>query len=94
LSSHTSPVIIELLIVTILTATTLVAVIFLLGFRLGGEHWQSELTKVRLEAAQAERQLHNLTRYRAHEQAGRPGRRPTHQLQATHRALGGLTITS
>lgn len=53
---------IELLILTILTAAGLVAVIFLLGFRLGGEHWQSELTKVRLEAAQAEKQLHNLTR--------------------------------
>ena len=53
---------IELLILTIITAAALVGVIFLLGFRLGGEHWQSELTKVRPEAAQAEKQLHNLTR--------------------------------
>jgi uncharacterized membrane protein YciS (DUF1049 family) len=40
----------------------LVATVFLLGFRLGGESWQSELARVRMEAAHAERQLHNLTR--------------------------------
>jgi uncharacterized membrane protein YciS (DUF1049 family) len=40
----------------------LMASVFLLGFRLGGDHWQSELLKVRLQAAQAERQLHDLTR--------------------------------
>ena len=34
----------------------------LLGFRLGGDHWQSELTRVRLESAHAERQLNDLTR--------------------------------
>jgi uncharacterized membrane protein YciS (DUF1049 family) len=54
--------VIELLVLTIVTVTGLLAVIFLLGFRLGGEHWQAELTKVRLEAAQAEKRLHDLTR--------------------------------
>lgn len=39
-----------------------VTAMFLLGFRLGGEHWSEELTRVRLEAAQAERRLHDLTR--------------------------------
>ncbi len=37
-------------------------VVFLLGFRLGGDHWQQELARVQLEAAQAERRLHDLTR--------------------------------
>jgi hypothetical protein len=36
--------------------------LFLLGFRLGGDHWQQELARVQLEAAQAERRLHDLTR--------------------------------
>ena len=40
----------------------LVAAVFLLGSRLAGDHWQSELLKVRLQAAQAERRLHDLTR--------------------------------
>jgi hypothetical protein len=35
---------------------------YLLGFRLGGDHGRSELARVRLEAAESERQLHNLTR--------------------------------
>ena len=36
---------------------------FFLGFRLGGDHWESELTRVRMESVQAERQLHDLTRH-------------------------------
>jgi len=40
----------------------LTAAVFVFGFHVGGEHWQSELTRVRMEAIQAERQLHNLTR--------------------------------
>jgi hypothetical protein len=36
---------------------------FFLGFRLGGDHWQSELQQVRIEAIQAERQIHDLTRH-------------------------------
>jgi hypothetical protein len=35
---------------------------YLLGFRLGSGDWQAELTRVRLEAARAERQLHDLSR--------------------------------
>ena len=40
----------------------LFAAIFLLGFRVGGGQWQEELAHVRLEAALAQRQMHNLTR--------------------------------
>ena len=53
-----------LIILFLLLVLTLVvlSLAFLLGFRLGGDHWQSELTRVRLESGQAERQLHDLTR--------------------------------
>jgi hypothetical protein len=51
------------LVVTWFIVTMLLgAVMFLFGFRLGGNHWLSELARVRMEAAQAERQLHTLTR--------------------------------
>lgn len=46
----------------VLAVLALGAVLFLLGFRLGGEHWYNELLRVQLEAAQAERRLHDLTR--------------------------------
>lgn len=51
-------------LLVVIFVLTLLAILtaFLLGFRLGGERWQSELTRVRLEAAHAERQLHDLTR--------------------------------
>ena len=51
-----------LVLLLVLALATLTAAVFLLGFRLGGDRWQSELTRVRLEAAHAERQLHDLTR--------------------------------
>jgi len=35
---------------------------FLLGFRLGGTHWQNELLLTQMEAASARRQLFDLTR--------------------------------
>ena len=38
------------------------ALAFLLGFRLGGDHWENELTRVRMQSAQAERELHDMTR--------------------------------
>lgn len=50
------------LLLLILSLLVLVTVVFLLGFRLGSDHWQAELARVRLEAAQAERRLHDLTR--------------------------------
>ncbi len=53
-------VIVLLLLVLLLAA--LVVSVFLLGFRLGGDHWAEELTRVRLTAAQAERRVHDLTR--------------------------------
>jgi hypothetical protein len=53
---------VELVIIILGLIALLAGAVFLLGFRLGGSHWQTELTQVRLEAAQAERQLHELTR--------------------------------
>jgi hypothetical protein len=54
--------VIPLLIIILLALAVLVGVVFLLGFRLGGESTQSELAEVRLQAMQAERRLHDLTR--------------------------------
>jgi hypothetical protein len=51
-----------LALLLVLVGVSLAATVFLLGFRLGGEHWQTEATRVRLEAAHAERSLHDLTR--------------------------------
>lgn len=54
-----------LLLVALVVGFLLVAVlIYLLGFRLGGQSGISELQRVRAEAAEAERQLHDLTRSR------------------------------
>jgi uncharacterized protein HemX len=53
---------VAILIVVILLLALIVGAVFLLGFRLGGEHGQSELTQVRLQSMQAERRLHDLTR--------------------------------
>ncbi len=46
---------IVLLVVIIVLLIGLSTAVFLLGFRLGGDHWQAELSRVRLEAAHAER---------------------------------------
>ena len=46
----------------VLAVAALVLAMFLLGFRLGGDHWQAQLARVRMESAQAERQMHDLTR--------------------------------
>ena len=52
-----------LLVVFLVVGFLLVAVlVYLLGFRLGGQSGISELQRVRAEAAEAERQLHDLTR--------------------------------
>lgn len=51
-----------LLVVVLVVLVGIIGTVFLFGFRLGGEHWQSELAQVRLQAAQAERRLHDLTR--------------------------------
>lgn len=50
------------LVALLVVLTVLAAALFLFGFRLGEDHSHGELTQVRLEAAQAERQLHDLTR--------------------------------
>jgi hypothetical protein len=51
-----------LLVVVLVLVTLLAVASYLLGFRLGGAHWQQELMRVRLEASQASRQMHELTR--------------------------------
>ena len=52
-----------LLLVGLVLGFLVVAVlVYLLGFRLGGQSGISELQRVRAEAAEAERQLHDLTR--------------------------------
>jgi hypothetical protein len=54
---------IPFIVIGIVVAPLLLAsVAFLLGFRVGGDHWQSELTRVRVEAVEAERRLHDLSR--------------------------------
>jgi hypothetical protein len=53
-----------LLLIFLLVVTTalVLALSYLLGFRLGSHSWISEAHRVRAEAAVAERQLHDLTR--------------------------------
>lgn len=51
-----------LIIMLVAVLGIMVVAIFLLGFRLGGGHSQNELSRVRLESAQAQRRLHDLTR--------------------------------
>lgn len=53
---------IALTVIVVVLLAGLAGSVFLLGFRLGGGHWRVESARVRMEAAQAERQLHNLTR--------------------------------
>ncbi len=52
---------IPLTVLLIVVVFALTGSVFLLGFRLGGGRWRAELARVRLEAAQANRQLHDLT---------------------------------
>jgi len=54
--------VITLIVLLVGVVLGMVATAFLLGFRLGGEHWQAEAARVRVEAHQAERRLHDLTR--------------------------------
>jgi hypothetical protein len=51
-----------LLIVFLVLVFLAASLSYLLGFRLGGESTRSEITRIKLEAAQSERQLHDLTR--------------------------------
>jgi hypothetical protein len=51
---------IELGILNAVLLAALVPLVFLFGFRLGGYHWQAEIAKVRVEGAQAVRQLRDL----------------------------------
>jgi type II secretory pathway component PulM len=49
-------------LVVLLVLAALVYVVFHLGFHLGYDQWQAELTRVRLEAAHAQRAVHDLTK--------------------------------
>ncbi|MGD0082038.1 MAG: hypothetical protein ABSD78_02430 [Acidimicrobiales bacterium] len=53
---------IELTVLIGVLIVVLVPLVYLLGFRMGGEHWQSEIVQVRAEGARAARQMHDLTR--------------------------------
>jgi hypothetical protein len=46
----------------IVSMAVIVVLTYLLGFRLGGESWIAQAHRVRSQAAQAERELHDLTR--------------------------------
>ncbi|HLX87237.1 MAG TPA: hypothetical protein VKR22_02075 [Acidimicrobiales bacterium] len=48
--------------VCVIVAVLVVTGWFLLGFRLGGIHWQNRLVQTQMETANARRQLHDLTR--------------------------------
>jgi hypothetical protein len=54
--------VIPVVIMVIVMAVIIGVLLFLLGFRLGNEHGRSRIARVQLEAARAERQLHDLTR--------------------------------
>jgi len=51
---------IELTVLVGALVVVLVTLVYLLGFRMGGEHWQSEIARVRTEGALASRQLRDL----------------------------------
>lgn len=53
---------IGLVVVLLIAIFALAVAVYLLEFRLGGGHWKGELIRVRTEAAEAERALHEVTR--------------------------------
>lgn len=53
---------IGLVVAIVVVSVLLTVAVYLLGFRLGGAGAHHELMRVRMEAAQAERRLHELTR--------------------------------
>jgi hypothetical protein len=54
--------VIPVLIIAIVMGVIIAVLLFLLGFKLGNERGQSRIARVHLDAARAERQLHDLTR--------------------------------
>jgi hypothetical protein len=50
------------LVLLLVLLVGLVASAYLLGFRLGGDHWRDEVLRVRSESVEAQRQIHDLTR--------------------------------
>ena len=53
---------INLVLILVVVVLIVAGLAYEIGLRSGGQHWQSELTQMRLQAAQAERRLHDLTR--------------------------------
>ena len=49
-------------IALVVTLSVIAVLTFLLGFRLGGHSWVAEAQRVKAEAANAQRELHDLTR--------------------------------
>jgi hypothetical protein len=54
--------VIALVVFLVIAIAMVLALTYLLGFRLGGQSWVAEAQRVRAQAAAAERQLHDLTR--------------------------------
>jgi hypothetical protein len=54
--------VIGLVVFLVIAIAMVLALTYLLGFRLGGQSWVAEAQCVRAQAAAAERQLHDLTR--------------------------------
>lgn len=53
---------IALVFLVIFLLLALASAVFLLGFRLGSEGWLEELTRVRVQAIEAQRRMQDLTR--------------------------------
>lgn len=53
---------IALVLIVLLLIAGLAVVVYLLGFQLGGSEHQEDLLRTRLEAADVQRRLHDLTR--------------------------------
>jgi hypothetical protein len=54
--------VIALVVFLVIAIAMVLALTYLLGFRLGGQSWITEAQQVRAQAAAAERELHGLTR--------------------------------
>lgn len=53
---------IAIVVLLVASVALIVLLSFLLGFRIGGHSWAEEAERVRLEAARAQKELHDLTR--------------------------------
>lgn len=51
-----------MIVLLLILLAGLLAASYLLGFRLGGDHWREEVLRVRTESAAAQSRIHELTR--------------------------------